>query len=240
MVQHMSTMAEETVTETKVEPKSQTEEMLKAGLHFGHKTSKTHPKMKPYISGMRNTIHLIDVAKTQEKLDAALSFLKGLKSEQKVILLVGTKIQIRTFVVETAKELSFPYVSERWIGGTLTNFETIQKRSEFLKELEEKRTEGELEKYTKKERLQFDRQIADLESKFGGIKNLEKVPNAIFVFDIDENRLAVNEAKKMGIPVVGIVDTNINPEDIDYPIPANDDAVSSVKYILNKVVEALK
>ncbi len=240
MVQRISTMAEETVTETKVEPKSQTEEMLKAGLHFGHKTSKTHPKMKPYISGMRNTIHLIDVEKTQEKLDAALAFLKELKSEQKVVLLVGTKIQIRTFIVETAKELSLPYVSERWIGGTLTNFETIQKRSEFLKELEAKRTEGELEKYTKKERLQFDRKIADLESKFGGIKKLEKVPNAIFVFDIDENRLAVNEAKRMGIPVIGIVDTNINPEDIDYPIPANDDAVSSVRYILNKVIETLK
>ena len=240
MVQRISTMAEETVTETKVEPKSQTEEMLKAGLHFGHKTSKTHPKMKPYISGMRNTIHLIDVEKTQEKLDAALAFLKELKSEQKVVLLVGTKIQIRTFIVETAKELSLPYVAERWIGGTLTNFETIQKRSEFLKELEAKRTEGELEKYTKKERLQFDRKIADLESKFGGIKKLEKVPNAIFVFDIDENRLAVNEAKRMGIPVIGIVDTNINPEDIDYPIPANDDAVSSVRYILNKVIETLK
>ena len=169
-----------------------------------------------------------------------MAFLKELKSEQKVVLLVGTKIQIRTFIVETAKELSLPYVAERWIGGTLTNFETIQKRSEFLKELEAKRTEGELEKYTKKERLQFDRKIADLESKFGGIKKLEKVPNAIFVFDIDENRLAVNEAKRMGIPVIGIVDTNINPEDIDYPIPANDDAVSSVRYILNKVIETLK
>jgi small subunit ribosomal protein S2 len=233
-------MAEEQIIEPKAAPQSQSQEMLEAGLHFGHKTSKTHPKMKQYISGMRNTIHLIDVAKTKEKLDEAVAYIKELKKEGKTLLLVGTKIQISPFIKEAGKELSVPYVSQRWIGGTLTNFGTIKKRAEYLKEMEQKRAEGELEKYTKKEQLEFDREITKLEMKFGGIKNMEAKPDAIFVFDIDENDIAVREAKKMNIPVIGIVDTNINPESVDYPIPANDDAVSAVKYIVDKVKEALK
>ena len=233
--------SEETIEKIeKPQQSAELQEMMEAGLHFGHKTSKTHPKMKKYISGMRNTIHLIDIVKTKEKLDEALAYIKELKAEKKVVLLIGTKIQISPFVKEVGDKLSVPYVSQRWIGGTLTNFETIKKRSEYLKEMEKKREEGELEKYTKKEQLEFDREITKLEMKFGGIKNMEKIPDAIFVFDVDENGIAVREAKKMGIPIIGIVDTNINPEDITYPIPANDDAVSAVKYIVDKVAEALR
>ena len=146
-------MPEEQIIQQNTVSQPQSNEMIEAGLHFGHKTSKTHPKMKKYISGMRNTIHLIDIVKTKEKLDEALAYIKELKAEKKVVLLIGTKIQISPFVKEVGDKLSVPYVSQRWIGGTLTNFETIKKRSEYLKEMEKKREEGELEKYTKKEQL---------------------------------------------------------------------------------------
>lgn len=233
MVEHTG-MAEEVKQE-----QFNLDEMTEAGLHFGHKTSKTHPKMKPYIAGVRNTIHIINLEKTQEKLQEALEFLKKLVGEGKVVLLVGTKIQMRSLVKETAEVCGIPYVSERWIGGLFTNFDTISKRLAHLKELEEKKASGEFEKYTKKEQHDLSDEIASLENKFGGIKALQKLPDAVFIVDLDENGLASKEAKRKGIPVIAISDTNTDPTSVDYAIPANDDAISSVRYILGKVREAI-
>ena len=215
------------------------QEMMKAGLHFGHKKSKTHPKMKPYITGVRNMVHIIDLVKTKEKLEEALTFVAELLKEDKVLLLVGTKIQIKALVERTAKEAKIPYISGRWIGGLFTNFENISKRIEELRELERKEKEGELEKYTKKERLKITDQKRVLEMKFGGIKDIEKLPDAVFICDYDKNGLAVREARMKGIPVIAITDTNTDPTLIDYAIPANDDTVSSVGYILEKLKETI-
>lgn len=215
------------------------EEMAKAGLHFGHRTSKTHPKMLPFIFGMRNTIHIIDLEKTKIKLVKALEFLKEAAKEGKQILFVGTKPQIREMVKNLATELNYPYVIERWIGGTFTNFDEIKKRVEYLKELEKKKESQEWEKYTKKERKEIEEEIEKLERKFGGLKTLEKLPDIVFICDMVKDHLAVKEARRKGVKVVAISDTNANPELADYPIPANDDAISSVKYILEKVKEAI-
>ena len=217
-----------------------TDEMANAGLHFGHRTSRVHPKMKPYLFGARNTIHIIDLEKTAEKFKEALNFIRQLISENKVLLLVGTKVQVKDLVKSTAKECALPYVSERWLGGTFTNFETIKKRISYFNDLEKKKAEGELEKYTKKERIDMDKELRDLELKVGGIKNLIQLPEAIFVLDMKKDALAVKEAKTKGIKVIAIADTNTDPTLADYPIPANDDAISSLKYILDKVKEAVE
>ncbi len=222
-------------TEQKLDPITQ--EMIVAGLHFGHKTSKTHPKMKPYIAGVRNTVHMFDLAKTKDKLQKAQEYIQSLRAEGKTLLLVGTKIQIKNLVKETAMACGLPYVSDRWIGGTFTNFGTIAKRTEYFRGLEKKKEAGELEKYTKKEQLGIAEEMKNLELRFGGIKNLAKLPDAIFICDLDKNQLALREAKDKGIPVVAIVDTDIDPTLVDYVIPANDDAQSSVRYILNKLQE---
>jgi small subunit ribosomal protein S2 len=222
------------------EPKldSITQEMMAAGLHFGHKTSRTHPKMKPFITGVRNAVHIIDLEKTKEKLQEVLEYIKKLKAEGKVLLLVGTKVQQRALVKEAAISLNLPYVTERWIGGALTNFANIAKRLERMKELERQKEAGEWGKYTKKERMQLQDELDMLEKNFGGIKNLAKVPDAMFIFDLEENALAQREAKKKGISIIAIADTNTNPDEADYFIPANDDAVSSIRYILEKIKEA--
>jgi len=215
------------------------EEMAEAGLHFGHWTSKTNPKMKPYIFGVRNTIHLIDLEKTAEKFKDALKFIEDLIYQNKILLFIGTKIQIKELMKNIAKDCGFPYVSERWLGGTFTNFETLQKRIEYFKELERKKAAGDLEKYTKKERADFDKEIRDLEIKFGGIKEMTKLPDAIFICDMKKDETALREAKRKGVKVIGIAHTNIDPTLADYPIPANDDSISSVKYILEKVKEVI-
>jgi small subunit ribosomal protein S2 len=215
------------------------EEMAQAGLHFGHRTSRVHPKIKPYLYGVRNTIHLIDLEKTKQKFEEALEFIQKLISENKIILVIGTKIQVKDLVKNFAKESNLPYISERWLGGTFTNFETIKKRVEYFKDLEKKGAEGGFEKYTKKERAKINQELKNLEIKFGGIKELSRLPDAIFILDMDKDKLAVKEARRKEIKVIGIADTNIDPNLADYPIPANDDAVSSVKYILEKVKEAI-
>lgn len=213
------------------------EEMTKAGLNFGHKTSKTHPKMRQYIAGVRNTVHMFDLAKTKEKLQQALGYMQSLRAEGKTLLLVGTKVQIKGLVKETALACNLPYVSDRWIGGTFTNFGTIAKRIEYFRGLEQKKASGELEKYTKKEQLDIAEELKNLELRFGGLKNLAKLPDAVFICDLDKNQLVLKEAKGKGIPVVAIVDTNIDPTLVDYIIPANDDAQSAVQYVLGKVQE---
>jgi len=216
-----------------------TEEMARAGLHFGHRTSGVHPKMMPYLYGVRNTVHIIDLEKTKEKFEEALKFIQELISENKILLLVGTKIQAKDLVKNIATELSLPYVNERWLGGTFTNFETIKNRIGYFKDLEKKKAGGELEKYTKKERAKIDQELKDFEFKFGGIKNLERMPDAIFVLDMKKDNLAAKEARVKGIKVIAISDTNCDPTLADFPIPANDDAIPSLKYILEKVKEVI-
>lgn len=210
------------------------DEMMQAGLQFGHKTSKTHPKMKPYLAGVRNSIQLFDLEKTAEKIREALKFIQEIVENNKIILFVGTKIQHKNLAKEIATETGFPYVSERWLGGTITNFSIIKNRVDYYKDLEKKKETGELEKYTKKEQLKFGEEIEKLRTKFEGIKQMAKIPDVVFVLDIQKDMIAVREAKKRGIKVIGICDTNIAPDTVDCPIPANDDAILAVKYILDK------
>ncbi|MBZ1356539.1 MAG: 30S ribosomal protein S2 [Candidatus Nealsonbacteria bacterium] len=226
------------MTQTKEEldqKQHEMEEMVKVGVHLGHKKNKKHPKMEPYLYGLRNDISIIDVEKTYEKLEEALSFIKSLISQDKVVMVIGTKVQLKEMVTEFAKEVDIPYMTERWLGGTFTNFGNIKKRVDHLKDLEKKKEEGDLEKYTKKERLNITREIESLKVKFEGLKSLSKLPDAVLVMDIEKDGLAVKEASERGIKVIAISDSNVNPEVVDYPIPANDDAVSSVRYILEKI-----
>jgi len=216
------------------------EQLLEAGVHFGHKTSKWNPKMKAYIFGNKNAVHIIDLEKTVAKLKEAAEFAAQIAQKSGLILFVGTKPAVKKIVREAAEASSMPHVARRWLGGTLTNFKTIGKRLEYFRDLENKMATGELKKYTKKEQLGFARKLEELEKSFGGIKNLLKRPEAIFVADLKENRLAVNEAKKTGVKIIAITDTNTDPSAIDFPIPANDDAVSSVRIIVNTIAEAIK
>ncbi|MDD5144878.1 MAG: 30S ribosomal protein S2 [Candidatus Pacebacteria bacterium] len=215
------------------------DEMLEAGLQFGHKTSTINPKIKPYLFGVRNGVYLFDLDKTAEKLKEALDFISTLILEGKNLLLVGTKIQIKKILKETAEECGLPYINERWLGGTFTNFETIKKRIEYFRDLEAKKESGELEKYTKKEKAKFDHELARLSLSFGGVKNLTSLPEAIFVVDMKKDALCIKESKIKGIKIIAIADTNVDPTLADYPIPANDDAISSVKYILEKLKETV-
>ena len=234
-------MAEEAIMEQKTETAEQfnLEEMTGAGLQFGHKTSKTHPKMKPYVASVRNTIHLINLEKTREKLQEAFEAICDLVAQGKVVLLVGTKVQAKGAVRELAEATGLPYVTERWIGGLLTNFESVSKRIAHLKDLEQKKQTEEFQKYTKWEQLQMEEEIQRLSEKFGGVKTLVRLPDAMFVFDLDENELAQKEAKLKGIKVFALCDTDSDPTSVDYAIPANDDAVSSIKYIAEKLKEAI-
>ena len=215
------------------------EEMLKAGLHFGHRTSRLHPKMEPFIYGVRKTVHIIDLEKTLEKFKQALSFIQELSKQEKVLLLVGTKIPHKQLVEDIANQCNLPYVNQRWLGGTLTNFGVMRKRIEYLKEIEEKQKSGELEKYTKKERIKIAKEFDKLKIRFEGIQKLEKLPDAVFICDMRKDDLAAKEARMKNIPVIGICDTNVDPTSADYPIPANDDAISSVRYILEKAKEVI-
>ena len=215
------------------------EKMLKAGVHFGHRVSQIHPKMKPYIYGARNAVHIINLETTAEKFKEALGFIQKLVAEEKELILVGTKIQIKKTAKDFAEECGIAYITERWIGGTFTNFETIKKRVDYFKDLEKKKAGGDLEKYKKKEQIKIEKELEKLRVKFGGIKNMEKLPSAIFVLDVKKDSLAVKEAKIKGVKVIGLVDTNIDPDLVDYPIPANDDALSSVSYILERTKEVM-
>jgi small subunit ribosomal protein S2 len=215
------------------------EEMEKAGVQFGHKVSRLHPKMKSSVAGVKNGIHVFDLEKTSKDLVKALTFISKTVSEGKTIIFVGTKIQLKGLIQGTANECGVSSVTERWLGGTFTNFETIQKRVNYFKDLEKKKEMGELAKYTKREQLDFDREIAKLKIKFDGIRNMAKLPDAVFIFGLDKDITCAREAKRKGIKIISIVDTNVNPDIVDYPIPANDDAISSVRYIIEKVREVI-
>lgn len=216
------------------------EKMLKAGIHVGHKKSRWHPKMAPFIFGLRNGIHIIDLEISREKLKEALKFISKEITQDKIILFVGTKISARSIIKDSAENLSLPYVSERWLGGTLTNFKTISKRIEYLKKMEKEKDSGELKKYPKKERMKLNEEIVKLNLKMGGIKGLTKLPDTLFVVDSGKEKLAIKEAKATGIPVVAIVDSDCDPTQVDYPIPANDDAIPSLKLIFEEVVKVIK
>lgn len=216
------------------------EEMLKAGVHFGHRTSRKNPKMDPYIFTSRNSVHIIDLEKSREKMKQALEFLAELKKNKGMLIFVGTKVSAKEIIEDSARQVKMFYINERWIGGTLTNFKVISNRLDYFRDLEKKRETGELKKYTKKEQHEFNIELQKLERQFGGIKSMEKLPDALVVVDTYKEKLAVKEAKMKNIPVVGLCDTNADPSLVDFPIPTNDDAISSLKLILETVVKALK
>jgi small subunit ribosomal protein S2 len=226
--------------EEKFMPKTPTLlELLKAGVHFGHTSSKWHPNMKPFIFGQRSGVHIVDLEQTVVKLGKALDFVKKLASEGKVLLFVGTKEQGKEIVKKYAEKCEMPYVDQRWLGGTFTNFLTIKKVTQKLINLKTKREEGELKKYTKKEQLVFDREIAKLEETVGGIQNMKKLPEAVFILDLKKEKTSRREAEQKKVQIVAICDTNINPDGIDYCIPGNDDAIKSIELIVSLVAEAV-
>jgi len=214
-------------------------EMLEAGMHFGHRTYKWHPKMKPYIFEARKGIHIIDLQKTLVKLEEALAFMARSISEGKTILMVGTKNQVKVHLKEMALDSGVAYVTERWLGGTLTNFNIIRNSIRAYQDLLEKKESGKLEKYTKKERIQFDRQIKKLSASVGGLITLNRTPDIIFIWDIKHEETALAEAKKRRIPIIAICDTNVNPQGIDYVIPSNDDASKAVALVLGLIKETV-
>ena len=216
------------------------EEMFEAGVHFGHRTSKKNPKMEPYIFTSRNNVHIIDLEKSREKLTEALEFFSNLKIKKGIVLFVGTKVSAKQIIKESAQSVGMPYVTERWIGGTLTNFKVISDRLNHFRDLEKKKKTGDLKKYTKKEQHEFNVELQKLERQFGGIKNLTETPAALLVVDVYKEKLAVREAKIKGVPVIGLCDTNADPTPIDYPIPVNDDAISSLRLILESIIKVLK
>lgn len=213
--------------------------MLKAGMHFGHRTNRWHPKMKPFIFTAKNGLYIIDLRKSREKLSEALEFIQKLVKEDKKILFVGTKSQVSEPMKKMAIEASQAYVVGKWLGGYITNFLVIKKSVKKYLDLTEKKAAGKLEKYTKKERLDFDREIKKLEVRVAGLVSLTKTPDALFVWDIKEEETAVREAIQKNIPIIAVCDTNVNPELANYPIPANDDSTKTIDLILGAVKDAI-
>ena len=214
-------------------------QLLEAGVHFGHQTRRWDPKMAEYIFQARNGIHIIDLQKTSKKLDEAYSFMKEQAEEGKSVLFVGTKKQAQECIKEAAQKCNMYYVDQRWLGGMLTNFKTIQGRVARLNELEEMSTNGTFDMLPKKEVIGLKAEMEKLEKNLGGIKDMKEMPGVMFVVDPKKERIAVLEAKKLGIPVVGLVDTNCNPEEVDYAIPGNDDAIRAVKLIADVIANAV-
>ena len=214
-------------------------QLLEAGVHFGHQTKRWDPKMAEYIYQARNGIHIIDLQKTSKKIDEAYAFMKEVAEEGKDILFVGTKKQAQECVKEAAIKSNMFYVDQRWLGGMLTNFKTIRKRIERLNKLVEMETDGTFDVLPKKEVAALKNEMEKLEKNLGGIKEMTRIPGAMFVVDPKNERIAVLEAKKLNIPIVGLVDTNCNPEDVDYPIPGNDDAIRAVKLITDVMANAI-
>jgi small subunit ribosomal protein S2 len=215
------------------------EDLFKAGAHFGHRTNRWHPKMKEYIHSSKKGIYLIDLNKTQEQLDIACDYIQKLIKEDKNVLFVGTKNQVKKPMRAMAEETGMPYVVGKWLGGYITNFAVVKKSIKKYTDLLAQRESGQLEKYNKKERLNIDREIKKLEARVGGLANLNKLPDALFVWDLKQEEIAIEEARAKNIPLIGICDTNVNPELLDYPIPANDDSSKTVKLILDHVKEAI-
>lgn len=233
-------MEEKTEEKREVMNKINMMDMLKAGVHFGHKKSKKHPKMDEYVFGIRNGISIIDLSKTKGKLAEAADFARKISEKDGIVLFVGTKRQASKIIEAAAQKCDMPYVSERWLGGTFTNFEKILIGKKRLESLIEEKESGELaRKYTKKEVREIEREMKRLDMKFGGIKKVNKIPDAVFVVDIIEEETAILEALAKKVPVIAITDTNTNPSHINYPIPANDDAIRSIELITNVIADAI-
>ena len=214
-------------------------QLLEAGVHFGHQTRRWDPKMAEYIFQARNGIHIIDLQNTSKKLDESYAFIKEQAEEGKTILFVGTKKQAQECMKEAALKCGMYYVDQRWLGGMLTNFGTIQKRIQRLRDLETMQEDGTFDVLPKKEVILLKKEMEKLEKNLGGIKEMNELPGVIFLVDPKKERIAILEAKKLGIPVVGLVDTNCNPEELDYPIPGNDDAIRAVKLIADVMANAV-
>ena len=214
-------------------------QLLEAGVHFGHQTRRWNPKMAEYIFQARNGIHIIDLQKSSKKLDEAYDFLKNQAEEGKTVLFVGTKKQAQECAKEAAEKCGMYYVNQRWLGGTLTNFKTIRNRVKRLTDIEKMQEDGTFEVLPKKEVILLKKELEKLEKNLGGIKEMTELPGVMFVVDPNKERIAILEARKLGIPVIGLVDTNCNPEDVDYPIPGNDDAIRAVKLIMDIMANAV-
>jgi small subunit ribosomal protein S2 len=234
-----TSLAEELIQEKTMDPML-LEEMVKAGILYGRKKSKTHPRMRPFIYATRSGIEILDLPKTMEAIDKAGEFLKEVSKKSGLVLAVGTKPATQDLVENFAQVLSMPFVVKRWLGGTLTNFKTLSKRISYFKKLKSDKESGRLDKYTKKERLEFDRQIAKLSHFFSGLETMETLPQIIFVVDVSSHLTAVREAKRTKIPVVGILNTDTDPALVDYPILANDRAKAGIDWILARLEKAVE
>jgi small subunit ribosomal protein S2 len=226
----------ETVTPTGTVPVTM-RSLLEAGVHFGHRARRWNPKMRPYIFTERNGIHIIDLSQTMAACQSAFDAIRDITASGGIVLFVGTKRQAQETVASEAQRAGMPYVTTRWLGGTLTNFQTIRRRIKYLRSQEARRTRGELELVTKKEALDIEREIEKLNRRLGGIKEMDILPDALFVVDVRREHIAVKEAKLLGIPVIAMVDTNCNPDDISTVIPSNDDAIRAIKLVVAAMAE---
>lgn len=215
------------------------EDLVDAGAHFGHQTKRWNPKMEEYLYGSEGGVHIFDLTKTKPMIEEALEFLSKVSKEGKKILILGTKKQIKEKVAEMAEKIGVSYVNERWLGGTISNFDQMKRSIKKMEEMKENLASGVYNKYTKKERLLIDREITRLEKFFGGIKSLSSTPDVLFVIDTKREASAVHEARNKKIPIVGVVDSNADPDLVDYPIPMNDDASRALEYLLDLVAKAI-
>lgn len=213
-------------------------QLLEAGVHFGHQTRRWNPKMRPFIYGERNGIHIIDLRQTYEQADAAYEFVRKTVSKGGDVLFVGTKKQVASAIAEAADKAGMPYVNYRWLGGMLTNFSTIQKRIFYMKELGRMEESGDMDALPKKERLRLRRELEKLERNLGGVRNLTGLPSVVFIIDLNVEHTAVKEASRLGIPVIALVDSNCDPDNVDIIIPGNDDAVRSAQLMAGVIAEA--
>ncbi len=214
-------------------------QLLEAGVHFGHRARRWNPKMRSYIFTERNGIHIIDLQQTMTRLEEACEFARNLAAEGGTILFVGTKKQAQETIAQEAQRCGMPFVNQRWLGGTMTNFRTIRQRIDYLTDLEAAKARGEFDRLPKKEALQRDRELARLQQRLGGIKTMRRLPEALFIADVRREEIAVREANSLGIPVIAMVDTNCDPDPIQYAIPANDDAIRAIRLITSRIVDAV-
>ena len=238
MVQEVEKVSEEIQQEEEDSPQISMKSLLEAGVHFGHQRRRWNPKMQEYIFAHRNGIHIIDLQQTLQYIEQAAAFVADLAAQGKTIIFVGTKKQAQDTVIAEAQRCGVFFINTRWLGGTLTNFSTIQKRIDHLVGLEQRSARGEIAVLIKKEALKLETEIVRMNRHFGGIKEMTQIPGALFVIDVGKESIAVAEAKRVGIPVIALVDTDCDPTDIDYPIPGNDDAIRSIKLVTTRIADA--
>jgi len=215
-------------------------QLLEAGVHFGHQTRRWDPKMRPFIFGERNGIHIVDLRQTLEAADQAHKFIKELTADGGTVLFVGAKKQAQAAIQDAANAAGMPYVNHRWLGGMLTNFQTINKRIRYMLELEQMETSGEMEALPKKERLRLRRELVKLQTVLGGVRDMSRVPDAVFIIDVKNEHIAVTEAHRLGIPIIAVVDTNCDPDHVNLVIPGNDDAIRAAQLLADNIADAAK